>query len=168
MNIFVLSISPKQSAIYHGDKHVIKMLLEACQMLYTAHWVCNPLKVEEAPFAKNGKRGYKAAHLNHPCTKWVRETRGNYMWTASLAIALADEYEYRWPGRVHACREHAVWLKANIPANLTMGQTPFAIAMDPEFRVEGNAISSYRKYYIQSKSAKGLTVYTRRNIPKFL
>ena len=167
MNIFVLSRSPRQSAMYHGDKHVIKMILESCQMLYSAHWVLDS-PLDKAPLAKNGQKGYKLAHKNHPCTKWVRASKGNYLWTASLAIALAEEYEFRWPGRVHSCREHAEWLKANIPRGLTGGQTVFAVAMDDEFRVEGRPIASYRKYYIQSKSAKGLAVYTRREIPSFL
>ena len=38
MNIFILSINPKEAAQAHGDKHVIKMILESCQMLYSAHW----------------------------------------------------------------------------------------------------------------------------------
>ena len=165
MNIFALSRSPRQSAMYHGDKHVIKMILESCQMLYTAHW-CTGSSLESAPLAKNGQRGYKAAHKNHPCTKWVRERRENYVWTTRLALALADEYEFRW-GRIHGCKEHAVWLSHHIPP-LPPGSTPFATAMDDQYKITGNPIGSYRKYYIQSKSVKGLAVYTRRTIPRFL
>ena len=40
MNIFALSQDPKEAAKAHGDKHVVKMILESCQMLYTAHWIC--------------------------------------------------------------------------------------------------------------------------------
>ena len=29
MNIFILSINPKEAAQAHGDKHVIKMILES-------------------------------------------------------------------------------------------------------------------------------------------
>jgi hypothetical protein len=115
MNIFILSINPKEAAQAHGDKHVIKMILESCQMLYSAHWFCGS-SLEDAPTAKNGQRGYKAAHMNHPCTKWVRHSRENYVWTTHLAIALVEEYEYRWPGRIHSCKEHAIWLRANVPA----------------------------------------------------
>lgn len=170
MNIFVLSKSPKQSAAYHGDKHVIKMVLESCQMLYSAHWFYSPSgeSLMYAPLSKSGQLGYKPAHINHPCTKWVRESKENYIWTARLAICLAEEYEYRWPGRVHSCKEHAVWLKANIPRGFPMvSLTPFAIAMDVEFKMK-DAVASYRNYYIQSKSAKGLTVYTKRTAPRFL
>jgi uncharacterized CHY-type Zn-finger protein len=166
MNIFALSISPKQSAMYHGDKHVVKMLLETCQMLYTAHWFCGS-SLEDAPLAKNGQRGYKAAHMNHPCTKWVRETMGNYLWAARLALALVEEYEYRWPGRNHSCKEHAIWLRNNLPPLPRQPRTPFAVAMDDEFK-QGTPIASYRKFYIQSKAVRGLAVYTKRSVPWFL
>ena len=38
MNIFVLDKDPKQAAQWHVDKHVVKMPLEAAQLLSTAHW----------------------------------------------------------------------------------------------------------------------------------
>ena len=142
------------------------MLLETCQMLYTAHWVSGS-SLEDAPLAKNGSRGYKSAHKNHPCTKWVRETLGNYLWTARLAIALVEEYEYRWPGRLHACKEHAVWLRKNLPPLPRQSTTPFAVAMDDQYK-EPTPIASYRKFYIQSKAARGLAVYTRRSVPWFI
>ena len=169
MNIFALSISPRQSAQYHGDKHVVKMILESCQMLYSAHWFHDPSgkSIESAPRRLSGDRGYKPAHMNHPCTKWVRATLGNYMWTVRLTLALIDEYEYRWPGRVHACKEHALWLKTPPPLTDTR-ILAFAVAMDDEYKVEGDPVASYRKYYIQSKSVRGLDVYTKRKRPGFL
>lgn len=39
MNIFLLDLDPTKAAQAHVDKHVVKMILEACQLLYTAHWV---------------------------------------------------------------------------------------------------------------------------------
>jgi hypothetical protein len=38
MNIFVLDKDPHAAAHYHCDKHVVKMILEAGQMLCAAHW----------------------------------------------------------------------------------------------------------------------------------
>jgi hypothetical protein len=38
MNLFILSSNPTEAAEAHADKHVVKMILEACQMLYSAHW----------------------------------------------------------------------------------------------------------------------------------
>lgn len=192
MNIFALSIDPKEAAEAHGDKHVIKMLLEACQMLYTAHWLTiHPELLNERSAIKIAKAhkvlpvpehmltapkrkcadepGYRPVHLHHPCTVWVRQSLGNYMWTVDLALALADEYEYRWPGKTHSCKEHAKWLKANIPAGISPRErNGFAIAMDDQYKVKGDPISSYIQFYKGSKRDRNLTVYTRRKAPIFL
>ena len=37
MNIFYLHPDPNKAAAYHYDKHKVKMILEAAQMLCTAH-----------------------------------------------------------------------------------------------------------------------------------
>ena len=39
MNIFYLDKNPKICAMYHNDKHVVKMILEYAQLLSTAHRV---------------------------------------------------------------------------------------------------------------------------------
>jgi hypothetical protein len=41
MNLFFLDTDPKKCAEYHCDKHVVKMLLELVQLLYTAHHLLN-------------------------------------------------------------------------------------------------------------------------------
>ena len=43
MNIFVLDTDIDKCAEYHVDKHIVKMPLEAAQMLCTNHWVDNYL-----------------------------------------------------------------------------------------------------------------------------
>jgi len=183
MNLFVLAVGVKEAAKAHGDKHVVKMLLEACQMLYTAHWTAIypeiigkrpkalevPEHMKDSPLRKGGGTGYRPAHINHPCTKWIRARMGNYEWAAKLALALADEYEFRWPGRVHSCRVHAEWLATHVPPGIPrLPRVDFAIAMDDTFKVGTNPIASYRNYYRKSKAVKGLTVYTIRKGPSWL
>lgn len=191
MNIFVLSKNPKEAAKAHGDKHVVKMILEACQMLYSAHWTCEyphllevksaiklaaahrllavPYTFETAPLRICVKEpGFRPVHLHHPCTIWVRASLGNYMWLVELALALADEYEFRWPGKIHSCKAHALWLKENPPALKPLGRMGFAMAMDPIYRVKDDPLSSYINFYKGSKKDRGLTVYTRREKPWFL
>jgi len=192
MNLFVLSEDPKEAAESHGDKHVVKMILEACQMLYTAHWTAAypdllkersaikiskaqkllsiPVHMESAPKRKSADEpGFRPVHLHHPCTIWIRACLGNYMWAVELALAISDEYEYRWPGRTHACKAHAVWLKNNIPPGIKKTKRrDFAVAMDDEYRIPNNPVASYINYYIGSKKEKNLTVYTRRIAPSFL
>ena len=192
MNLFILSANPKEAAEAHGDKHVVKMVLEACQMLYTAHWTASypellkersavkiakahkvlpiPAQMETAPKRKCAdEQGYRPVHLHHPCTIWIRQCLGNYMWAVELALAIAEEYEFRWPGRVHSCKAHALWLKANIPPGINPSErVDFAVAMDLVYRVPNDAVASYIKYYKGSKKDRNLTVYTRRAAPGFL
>lgn len=191
MNIFVLSVNPKEAAEAHGDKHVIKMILESCQMLYTAHWIAAypallkeraaiylsraqkvleiPSGMQTAPLRKNSSEsGYRPVHIYHPCTMWVRECSGNYIWLADLALALADEYEFRWPGKVHSCKAHAKWLREHLPNIPDSPRNGFAVAMDLKYRVPNDPLGSYINFYKGSKKERNLTVYTRRSAPGFL
>jgi hypothetical protein len=188
MNLFVLSKDPVAAAQAHGDKHVVKMILEACQMLYSAHWTAEypellkersavrlaalhrplsiPDSMESAPQTLSG--GYfRPVHLHHPCTIWIRACIGNYIWAANLALELGKEYEFRY-GKIHSCMAHAIWLRENPPELLRVPRMGFAVAMDPKFRVKGNVVASYIKFYQESKRERGLTTYTRRSTPWFL
>jgi hypothetical protein len=190
MNIFALSLNPTEAAQAHGDKHVVKMILEMCQMLYTAHWttahpeligyrapvklaaahkvLAPPAHMRSAPLRKSAPEpGFRPVHVNHPCTIWVRTSIGNYMWAVDLALAIAEEYEYRWPGRTHSCKAHAEWLKANPPPLPDGPRTLFARAMPDEYRLP-DPVESYINFYRGSKHDRGLTTYTRRAPPAFL
>jgi hypothetical protein len=189
MNLFVLSANPTEAAEAHADKHVVKMILEACQMLYSAHWSAAysglleqrssiaisrfhkflhiPPSMIDAPLCSTGESGYKPAHLHHPCTRWVRASRGNYEWASALAVAIGHEYTYRY-GKEHACMEHAKWLSANLPDLPAEGLQPFAIAMMPEYKISDDAIECYHHYYKMSKGGRGLLQYTKRSPPEFL
>ena len=190
MNIFALSLNPKEAAQAHGDKHVVKMILETCQMLYTAHWIAAhpdllihrapiklaaahkclevPADMQSAPLRLSAPEpGYRPVHAHHPCTIWIRTSIENYLWAADLALAIADEYEFRWPGRTHSCKAHATWLKANPPRLPDVPQTPFAMAMPDEYKVS-DPVQAYINFYKGSKHDRGLTTYTRRGSPAFL
>ena len=197
MNIFILHSNPQRAARWHADKHVVKMILESVQMLYTAHWTlafpfllqCKSpialakaqkplptppsLSVFKAPFQQKNEnqRGYRPVHIHHPCSVWVRSSLQNYMWLCSLAIALAKEHRHRWPHSAeHSCAEHASWLLAN-PPNLpdTGIATPFALAMPDEYKKGKDAIRSYRAFYKGSKTDRGITNhYTKRHKPHWL
>jgi len=192
MNIFALSVDPKEAAKAHGDKHVVKMILEACQMLYTAHWICAhpellihkaPIKVAAAqkllsipehmataPKRKSSPEpGFRPVHLHHPCTVWVRTNLANYMWTVELALAIAEEYEYRFAqgGKTHSCKAHALWLQANPPNLADAPRTPFALAMPDEYKMP-DPVASYISFYTGSKKERGLTTYTRRQPPSWV
>ena len=76
MNIFALSNDPRRAAIYHCDEHVLKMILECCQMLYTCHWVLESSHLESWEETV-GVKPYKKTHENHPCCIWIRKAKEN-------------------------------------------------------------------------------------------
>ena len=111
MNIFVLSLCPKQCAKFTNDKHVVKMILESAQMLCTTHHLCciNP-----------DSNIYKIAHKNHPCTIWTRETKANYSWLYLLFRELCKEYTYRYL-KIHKCETKLMNILNNIPELIPEG-----------------------------------------------
>ena len=96
MNLFFIDIDPTKCAQYHCNKHVIKMLLESVQLLYTAH---NILKTKNMP-----DNSYKSVSINHPIAIWVRTSKENYIFTVTLAIELSKEYTYRY-NKIHKWRK---------------------------------------------------------------
>ncbi len=164
MNIFFLSALPRRAAQAHCDRHVVKMILESTQLLWTAH------HATRTPIPATAPPPYKPLNPNHPCGRWVRASVINYLWLCALAACLVAEYHYRYPhGRAHACEPHIAWLTANPPPSLPrIRMTPPALAMPPEYHVAGDPVASYRAYYLGPKRDRGLLVYTRRSPPDWV
>ena len=91
MNLFILSTDPKECAEYMIDKHVVKIILEAVQMLSTAIQLVDPEMAALVPVSL-----YKISHRNHPVSVWVRESLDNYLWTLALVRAMHEEWKYRY------------------------------------------------------------------------
>lgn len=183
MNIFpiertelTLIPDPVESARSQCNKHVVKMPLESAQMLCTAHRLLDGeiVKVEN----KRGKLVdynyhreyddilYRVAHKSHPCTLWTMETVANYMWHYKHFTALCDEYTYRY-GKVHLSDTKLRQILKQPPKAIPQGDmTEFALAMsnNPECIIEGDAIQSYRNYYM-SKQSKFDMVWSKRDVP---
>lgn len=190
MNIFALHPNPRKAARWHVDKHVVKMLLETCQLLYTAHWVfaypqlrqcrspialakfhtalSDPITMKKAPVTQSRGKTFRPAHVNHPCAIWVRQSLGNYRWLCALGVELAREFEYRF-GHEHACKKHVLWLSANAPPRIPKRpRIGFSVAMDDQYKISNDPIRNYRNYYKTSKKERGLVKYTKRHIPHWL
>ena len=153
MNIFVLHNSPIVSARYMIDKHVVKMVLETAQLL------CSMYPEGTAP--------YKRTHYNHPCAKWVRKSKENYLWLVRHGIALNEEYRYRWErSRDHASLLVILWCLKHMKQLqfVQKRRTPFALAMPEECRQVGH-VESYRTYYKQCK--RDIATWKRREIPEW-
>ena len=154
MNIFVLDQDPIKAAQQHNDKHCVKMILEHTQMLSTAIRVCSNDKVEGI---------YKIAHLNHPCSKWVRQTRSNFLWLCEMTEELFKEYTRRY-NKNHKSYDTYVTCRNN--ANyIPIGEmTDFAQAMPDEYKNQDPVIA-YRTYYIKDK--KEFSTWKLGNIPEW-
>lgn len=121
------------------DKHVVKMILESAQML------CTVFSKIETP--------YKHTHVNHPCTKWSRESYENYQWLLSHAFELCNQYNLRY-GKTHKSQAIIQWCSDNVNENMfnKMGRTPFAQAMPDKYK-QPDAVGAYRTYYLNEKMA---------------
>jgi hypothetical protein len=182
VNIFYLSHQVVECAKFHNDKHTIKMVLEYCQLLSTAHRVLDgDESVQKSFTGRNVKRWilsdaresvmYSATHIHHPSAVWVRKSVGNYMWLSDLLVELCKEYTYRY-GKVHKCERDGLvqMLHDMVPDNIALtGFTEPTPAMPDDVKVVGDSLASYRNYYISNKqhlaSWKGKV--NSRNIPEW-
>jgi hypothetical protein len=159
MNIFFLDFNPQKAAEYHCDKHVVKMIIETAQMLYSAHWALAP---EHLPVGC-----YRNAHSKHPCSIWVRTSLANYKWLCELGMELCREYTYRYE-KTHKTQAHIEWLIEHPPRPLqgdTITELPQAM---PHQYKHANPVTAYQTYYIESKyRERGIVKYTRRSMPPF-
>lgn len=166
MNIFFLSRCPRKAARYAVDKHVVKMLLETCQLLYTCHHAMGSTLLKDAPFRKGTEeRGYKKLNPNHPCGKWLRQSSTHYLWLSSYGIELLREYTFRYK-KSHGCAEHIQWLHKTPPESLANNgwMTP-ALAMPPEYK-SADPVASYRRYYLGDK--QHILKWTGRHVPHWI
>lgn len=164
MNIFVLDHSIQNCAKYHVDKHVVKMILEYCQLLSTAHRVIDGKEV--VTLSESGRRSkgyilsdyrqdvlYKATHINHPSAVWVRQSAFHYTWLSNLLTELCLEYTYRY-NKVHKCASSGLVSELKLlPSNIRF-DTGFVLpppAMPEYCKVAGDVVQSYRNYYMKEK-----------------
>ena len=162
MNIFALDHDPTIAAKYMCDKHVVKMLTEYAQILWTA-------------LRRHGydrEEGYKSAYSGHPSTRWAGDTRANWLWLHSHASALAREYARRYPrerkfhGAVRATAKARKYSHYIPEGSLST----FSIAIAPTTRAYRyidplRPVHTYRIYYVLDKTwAK----WTNREEPDWL
>lgn len=179
MNLFYLDENHDLNAQYHVDKHVVKMILEAAEMLSMAHivsqavgYVPRKLTTEEYKECLKFKSPLKElvpadrgipyigrdSHLNHPSTIWVRSSAENYAWTFCYMDALEHERRYRNPRGVPVHTAFKLMCKLGEPNIPDVGFTKFALAMKvmkdqyPQYYNEDDPIQSYRYFYMLDKA----------------
>ena len=153
MNIFVLDKNISKCAKYHCDQHVIKMILESVQIMCTA-------------LNKKGfNTPYKSTHVKHPCVLWVEESYDNFLWLSKLAFALNEEYKYRYY-KTENHRSIPVLNEIVHQKFDSTGLTEFAQAMPDEYKIPGDAVTAYRKFYLGEKMS--FANWTRRRVPYWI
>lgn len=161
MNIFILDNDPKIAAKYHCDKHVNKMIIESLQILGSTHWYQNGIQQKKQIVTlgessldlwKNFPRKvddqikpYGIGFMNHPSTKWTRETKKNWEWLISMTHGLLDEYKNRYKKESNS-RKTLEWFEKNTPPPVSSAITPFYQAL-PEQIQDKDPVHAYRVYY---------------------
>jgi hypothetical protein len=173
MNIFFLSLITWECAQYHCDKHVVKMILELTQLLWSAHHVTNSSHLQT-----DKVKVYKKTHVNHPMAIWTRISTENYAYVCDLALELCKEYTYRYRlknggPKTHACQPIIEYLQTAVitPTNEVIKEPSFggpSGCTPPPFCVKEkneklDLVSNYRNYYITEKS--GIAKWTNRPVP---
>jgi hypothetical protein len=172
MNLFILSLDPAKAAQEMMDKHIHKILLEAVQMLSTAIRVLIPDPHLDPDL---DEQLYKLAHKNHPVTIWCRTSRANFIWTLDHIDALHNEWKYRYAhpdSKIHKSYLVAQIIRQNIPADHmfpspeSRGLTSFALAMPDQYKDPlGDAVASYRAYYMSPEKTRIAKWAKRRSAP---
>ena len=175
MNIFYTDSNPIIAAQSLVDSHVVKMILESCQLLSTAHRMLDgrleivvvnnrKKKVWILPDARDSIL-YQATHVNHPSAIWCRESKDNYLWLFNHTVELTREYTFRY-GKRHKCCDLLGCLGA-VPHNISV--VPFTQpppAMDPKYIISQDSVENYRNYYNHGKIH--LHRYKKRSPPEWL
>ncbi|VGO16991.1 hypothetical protein PDESU_05585 [Pontiella desulfatans] len=153
MNIFVLDRDIETCAQNHCDQHVVKMILESVQLLCTA-------------LNKKGfETPYRSTHSKHPCVLWVESSYDNFMWLVQLTTLLNQEYRYRY-GNEKDHASIAVLQQIEGMEYARAGLQPFAQAMPDQYKVPGNAVAAYRRFYRAEKMR--FATWTRRPAPAWI
>ena len=167
MNIFYLDKSATVAAEYHCNNHVVKMILEAGQMLCTAHWLTMPEFKARVQLGLKPKaaiqeiRALKPAqdlppwgitHVHHPSCVWTRQSVQHYRWHSDLGLELCAEYTKRYQ-KHHKSKVVHEWLATHLPSIPDLPFVDPPTCMPEDAKVPGDAVLSYRNYY---------SVYKRR------
>lgn len=146
MNIFYLSKDPYLAATYHCDKHVVKMIVETCQMLCSVHF-------------RHGTHQswmYKPTHQKHPSTLWAGDNLKHYLWLKELGNELCREYTNRY-GKIHKCQELLDHLNAPSCLESLKWQDPPQCM--PDECKQPITTKAYQTYYRHKKSIMSMKWY---------
>ena len=166
MNLFILSQSVSQTAEWMFDKHIVKIILEAAQILSCCKRILDTDISEE-----ESNKIYKLTHRNHPINVWIRESYANYCYVLDLSNAMHNEWRYRYnhpDTKFHKAYLIIMYLKENPPPLEKFPQkvsTPFVLAMPEQYKTQC-PYQSYRNYYNSPEKQK-IASWKKRNTPEW-
>ena len=168
MNIFYLDPCPQRSALWHNDRHEVKMILESGQMLSA---VLHRHGIED-------DRLYKLTHKNHPSTLWAGDSFQHFEWLTELFFWLNKQRTAR--GKPSHKTFDRLWKLVTTDAvgdlvdAMDDTWTPPPLCMPDEFKTDVSPSRCYRNYYTAKCNEwlsrdKPLKIeYTGRDFPYWL
>lgn len=158
MNLFILDLMPVTAAQYYCDRHVVKIILEVVEMMGYAY--------DQGSFKPLPWLHFSSRYANHPMSKWVRGSKHNFDWAYQHAVALSEEYTFRYD-KIHAYHKHLLWIGMHLPIdNLSdIGQTDWPRCFGKWRETVGitdDIVYDYRRYYM---AAKRFATWTERPMP---
>ena len=154
MQLFFLSLCPREAAQMQCDKHVVKMCVETCQIISTVWW-----KVSRSKHDLYRKLGWLVKQWtvpSHPSIRWVEQSHANYKWAMDHWGALLSEYTLRY-GKVHAYQSMYNNM-ATMAADPSLCRDEFVPmtkdfqAVPEEFKSD-DPVTTYRKVYMEKKAS---------------
>lgn len=170
MNLFVTDPDPVVCAMNLDDKRIGKLLMECNQMMSLAvksHWPEDDGSYvfwETSTELTSGR-----AYLNHPVSIWVRQTRANFLWTLEHAVALSNEFQYRF-NRDHASGNRLAFMRRYSDVIPEGGLTDFQnSAKNDTFDFTHFPVpDSYRHYLVARwRTDKNAVNFTERHSPEW-
>lgn len=125
------------------------MIVESHQMLSAAvkNLYLDKYKGDDDNYWDSVLPGSPKAHLKHPCTKWVMESRGNYRWLIKHLRAMHGEYSKRY-NKIHS-QEGLLMIYEGQEPYLDFKKTrrtKFYQAM-PDHCKDKDPVKAYQKFY---------------------
>ena len=157
MNIFILDNNIAKSAEYYADQHVWSCLNEIPIMMS-----CAFKGLSQAPVCKTFREDNKEIYY-HDWTKWIRESKENFLWTIMMWSKLEWQSVLRFNAPRHRYLEFIRWCNKNIDTVQFIGKelTPFPLV----FKIGTTArqladkgitdtVELYRQYYKEKPELK--------------
>ena len=191
MNFFLFSRRPRRCARHYCDKHLVKIILEILQLLFSAVSIAEfdgeQMPLDDACLQKHSvRKTYRVTHRNHPCAICVRRCPRAFLYVCELGLALCHEYTLRFR-KTHACERgiralHERGLLQTVPDDFKpdtvlawvpspRGPVRVPLCMPEECIVRGpdgrpDAVRSHRRYFVAEKASKpGMARWKRRTPP---